>query len=126
MSNQPTINPPVAQPVIDAINTTIQQYLSDNDLSVVEFQDLILKIQSAGLIGDKTWLQTLSNLKIKALADNTSTSDKLKINQAYISAIPIEETNKMVKEEAKKWILIIIIMFASFLMTWLMSYFPNP
>lgn len=129
MSNQPTTNPPVpvvSQSVIDAINAAIQQYLSDNHLSVAEFQDLILKIQSAGLISDKTWLQTLSNLKVKALADNPNTTDKLKINQAFISAIPIEEANKMVKEEGKKYLILILIMFASFIMTWLLQYLPNP
>jgi len=96
--------------------------LADNQLSVQEFEDVIIQMQKDGIM-DKDELVKLASLKTRAIADNPSQSAR--VNAAYISAIPIEEANKMVKNEAKKWIIIVIFLFAGWLMSYLVKMLPT-
>lgn len=122
MSTPSTI-PPTGNPTQSSLDDLIKKILLDNHLSVTEFEDIILEMQKDGIM-DKDELAKLATLKTKANADNPNQSAR--INAAYISAIPIEEANKMVKNEAKKWIIIVIFLFAGWLMSYLVKMLPTP
>lgn len=114
---------PSTTPIPTNIDDFIKKALVDNHLSVNEFEEIILEMQRDGIM-DKEELAKLASLKTKAIADNPNQSAR--VNTAYISAIPIEEANKMVKNEAKKWIIIVIFLFAGWLMSYLVKMLPTP
>jgi hypothetical protein len=93
------------------LDAYIAKVLADNHLSIIEFEGIIQEMQKDGIMS-KEEIARLGTLKAKALADNPTTEGRARINASYVQAVPIEMHPKLLRDEALKWGIAIILIIS--------------
>lgn len=122
----PEVVPPVAAapaaPTISSVDLDayIEKALADRFVTVEEFQEATRVAQADNQV-TKAEVNKLTTLKKKAESDNPDVDSRTKINTAFVNVIPVEMLPGLLKQEALKWGLALILILFSFFMSYVIA-----